>query len=295
MKCRNPYIKDGAAYGCGQCMPCRIDAKRVWTSRIMLESFMYSDNVMVTLTYDDDHLPADGSLVRKHPQDFLKRLRKSFSPYKFRFFGCGEYGEKNMRPHYHIILFNYPNCLNGQSLYSKIHKNCCKVCDHVRDTWGFGGVFLNEVNNSTAQYCAGYVTKKMTAKDDPRLKGLYQEFPMYSLRPGIGADMMWEVADSLLRFNLVDRMADVPSALRIGSRLMPIGSYLQRKLRVYVGRSPEAPEETLKAIKEELRPLREAAFDNSRSFKKEVIRASDQAVLNMQAKQKLFTARKDLL
>jgi len=155
-------------------------------------------------------------------------------------------------------------------------------------------VLLAEFNIETAQYTCGYVTKKMTAKDDYRLKGRHPEFARMSLRPGIGADAMWDVASSFMEFGLEDREADVPSALRHGQRLLPLGRYLQKRLRVMVGRDEKAPAEVLEKYKEELRPLREAAFDNSLSLKSEIVRAADQAVLNMEARARIFKQRRKL-
>ena len=132
MKCRNPYLNNGMAYGCGQCMPCRLNKKRIWTHRIMLESYEYSDNTMVTLTYDDEHLPrlddGRGTLVPKDFQDWLKRFRKAVEPRRVRYFGVGEYGDQLWRPHYHVILFNYPTCSFGLSRYSKTRVSCCSFC-----------------------------------------------------------------------------------------------------------------------------------------------------------------------
>lgn len=299
MKCRNPFIKDGMAYGCGQCMPCRVNKRRIWSFRIVLESMMYENNVMLSLTYDDEHLPRSedgrGILVSKDMQDFLKRYRKAVEPERIRYFGCGEYGDDSWRPHFHIIVFNGQNCVYGQTRPSRVSKGCCAVCDSVRRIWGKGNVFLNEVNEKTAQYTCGYVTKKMVDKEDYRLKGLPPEFARMSLKPGIGRDMMWEVASSLMQFNLVDTQVDVPSTLRMGNRIFPIGRYLQNNLRLMVGKDAKAPEEVIKRLQAELQPLRTAAFENSRSFKKEVVQAGDQAVKNMEVRQNIHRQRKGKL
>lgn len=305
MKCRNPFIKDGSAYGCGQCLPCRVDKSRIWTHRIMLEAALHSDNAFVTLTYDDDHMPVvdrrpgpsqdlRGALVPKEMQDWLKRIRKAVEPVKLRYFGVGEYGDDSWRPHFHLALFGFASCQYGRSRYSKIFRNCCVNCDLVRDTWGRGMVLLGDLNESSAQYVSGYVTKKMTAKDDIRLKGLHPEFARMSLKPGIGADAMWDVASTLLQFNLDETQVDVPSTLRHGKRIFPLGRYLQRRLRKNVGKEEAAPQEVLDRIKAELQPLRDSAFENSRSFKKEIVKAADQAVANMEAKRAIFKQRKVL-
>ena len=124
------------AYGCGQCLPCRINKKRVWTHRIMLESSLHTDNAFVTLTYSDENLPKDGSLVPRHVQLFLKKVRKEIEPARLRFFCVGEYGDRTQRPHYHVALFGYPPCSRGRTDHRKEH--CCENCDRIRRSWNLG-------------------------------------------------------------------------------------------------------------------------------------------------------------
>lgn len=124
----------------------------------------------------------------------------------------------------------------------------------------------------------------MTAPDDTRLYGRHPEFSRQSNRPGIGHGFMHEVASSLMQFNLEDTQADVPSALRHGTRLLPLGRYLRTELRKLVGMDPSAPEATLLEAAQRLQDVRESAFNNSRSFKKEIVKAADQKVLNMETK-----------
>lgn len=268
----------------------------------MLEAKLHPVNCMVTLTYDDEHLPRlseddeRGILVPLHLKRWLDLMRKRLAPVRFRFYGVGEYGDDSWRPHYHLAMFNYPNCAWGKSRYDGKRKlNCCSACDLVRDVWGKGLVYLCELNDNTSQYVAQYVTKKMSSVDDPRLKGLPPEFQRMSLRPGLGHDAMWDVASTLMQFNLVESQGDVPSTLRHGSRLLPMGRYLTQTLRKMVGEDEKTPEVTKNRQKAELQDLRKAAFDGSRSFKKEVVQAADAAVLRMEARQKIFKQRKDKL
>lgn len=269
----------------------------------MLESKLWADNAFVTLTYDDEKMPrledGRGYLCVEEHQNFMKRIRKAFSEYsggrKIRFYGVGEYGDTSWRPHFHYALFNFPNCRCGQSRYSKLRKDCCDICDMVRDTWGRGNILVAELNTNTAQYVCGYVTKKMTSKDDLRLNGLPPEFAKMSLRPGIGGDAMWDVASTLLEFNLADGEGDVPSTLMHARRVLPLGRYLQRRLRKFVGKDEKAPQETLDKIKAQLQPLRESAFEASKPLKVEIIKAADQAVKNMEKRQSIFKSRKGKL
>lgn len=298
MLCRRPFTQNGKAFGCGQCDPCRTNRRRIWSHRVMLEAKLQADNTMITLTYDDEHLPrlpdGRGNLVPKHLQDWLKRFRSSISPLQIRFYGCGEYGDESWRPHFHVVVFGYPNCRYGKSRYIDFKvKSCCDACDLVRDTWRHGGVLLIELNDHTAQYTAGYVTKKMTDAGHPMLKGLHPEFARMS--KGVGKMAMWDVASTLLQFNLVKEHDDVPSSLQHGTRKLPLGRYLRGQLRTMIGRDVKAPESTLKAIEAELLPLRQQAFDNSRSFAQEIIKEGDQAYLNQQARKKIHRQRKDKL
>lgn len=292
MLCRNPYMADaGHAYPCGQCMPCRFNRRRVWAHRIMLEATQHSASSFVTLTYCDSCLPSDGSVNKKHLQDWLKRLRKAVTPSKLRYFAVGEYGDQTQRPHYHLAMFNLPTCHYGQTRWVERERACCPACAVVKETWLYGNSFLGALTVESAQYVSGYVTKKMTHSSDPRLGTRQPEFALMSLRPGIGATAMDYVASDMMQFNLEETQADVPSALRHGSRLLPLGRYLKRRLRERIGRAPEAPENPeLKAEMLELRKVARSDPENP-SVKYHLVKAGDQAALKLDARSRIFKKR----
>lgn len=299
MMCRNPFVQNGRAYGCGQCMPCRVNKRREWSHRIMLEANLHADNTFLTLTYEDTQMPKSATgYPTLDPRDlelWLKRFRKAISPLKLRFYGVGEYGDESQRPHYHVALFGYPSCRRGRTLHGRNgHKVCCSQCELVYKTWGKGGVDLGSLEPNSAQYLAGYVTKKMTSKTDPRLNGRFPEFARQSRHPGIGADFMHEIASTLLEFNLEDSQTDVPSALRHGSRLMPLGRYLRGKLREAVGKDKKAPQATLDEAKAALQAVQDAAFNNSERFADAIVKAADNKVRQLETRQKIFRQRKSL-
>lgn len=267
----------------------------------MLEANLHSDNAFVTLTYSDEHLPIVqkdskllATLIPTHLSLWLKRLRKEIAPLRIRYFAVGEYGDQTERPHYHAIVFGLPTCRFGGSRYNRNRVNCCYYCDLVRDTWKMGQVQLGTVETSSAQYVCGYVTKKLTAADDPRLAGRHPEFARMSRKPGVGHDAMWDVASTVLEFDLADSEGDVPSSLRHGSREFPLGAYLRRSLRKMVGRDEKAPASTIEAAQEALRPMRETAFENSRNFKEEVVNAHEQQRLNQTSRRQIRKQRKSL-
>ena len=175
---------------CGRCMGCRLERSRQWALRCEHERKLHKDSCFVTLTYDDEHLPRDGSLNYRHFQLFCKRLRKKFGP--FRFFMCGEYGDNTGRPHYHALLF-------GLDFRDKkpIGKDLYESRDLSR-AWSLGFASVGAATFESAAYVARYSLKKVNgdlAKDhysrvDLETGEVYQivpEFARMSNRPGIGA------------------------------------------------------------------------------------------------------------
>lgn len=296
--CSDPFTKSGLAFGCGRCLPCTTIKRRIWQSRIMLETKDHAENTFITLTYNEETMPPSGSLDPHHSRDFLKRLRKHMEPITLRYFLVGEYGTENKRPHYHAALFNYPNCSFGRSRYSKSRTQCCNSCDTILHTWGRGLVHLGDITPESAAYIAGYTTKKLLNKNDPSISELVPEFSRMSRRPGIGAPLMHDIADSLLQ-HYTDNQGrytsdDVPTELRSGTKTYPLGRFLRRKLRTYVGRDENAPQKTLDQMAHQMYALRKIAFDNSLSFKTSLVSATAGKRANLIARHNRYK-KKDTL
>ena len=49
----------------------------------------------------------------------------------------------------------------------------------------------------------------------------------------------------MVNFNLDTSEPDVPSALRHGNKVLPLGRYLRRLIRIQLGRDPATPKEVL--------------------------------------------------
>ena len=157
----------------------------------------HQDNHFITLTYDDEHLPHDGSLNHVHFQKFFKRLRKSQTGKTIRFFMCGEYGEKLSRPHYHALVFGH--AFNGLKKCSvNKHGDYSFTSPELTKLWGMGRCTIGQVNFKSAAYCSSYVMKKIGgkpaethyARTDPETGNVYQLTPEYctmSKKPGIGS------------------------------------------------------------------------------------------------------------
>lgn len=230
MKCEKPYQ---GMFPCMRCMACRINRRRVWTTRIVLESLMHEPSTcfFLTLTYDEENLPCGGTLVPKDLQDFLKRLRFNSGQSGLRFFAVGEYGEESWRPHYHVVLFGLKLPLHWNP--GKSTPVCsCVVCQ----SWSAGGVHIARLSRSLAQYSAGYVLKKLTVRDSVySARAVIPEFCRMSLKPGIGAIAAHVIAEAHIdkqtgEFRL-DDYGDVRAAIRFDRQLWPLGRYLRRRIR----------------------------------------------------------------
>lgn len=174
---------------CGQCIGCRLERSRQWAVRCVHEASMYEHNCFLTLTYDDDHLPDDGSLNLKHFQDFMKRLRKKYNSTRetpIRFFHCGEYGDENARPHYHACIFNHD--FHDKLLWKTTDvDNKLYTSDELSKLWPYGYAIIGDVTFDSAAYVARYIMKKVTGDQaELHYQGLKPEYITMSRRPGIG-------------------------------------------------------------------------------------------------------------
>ncbi len=180
---------------CGQCQGCRLERSRQWALRCVHEAQLHSKNSFITLTYSPEHVPLDGSLHLEDWQKFAKRLRRKAGP--FRYFHCGEYGEVNLRPHYHACIFGL-DFVADRGLWKDTGKYPLFRSPLLDETWGLGFATVGALTFKSAAYVARYVMKKATG-DLAKIKysriseATGEEFfvrPEYvtmSRRPGIGS------------------------------------------------------------------------------------------------------------
>jgi len=195
---------------CGQCIGCRLERSRQWAMRCVEEAKTHEKNCFVTLTYNDENKPKDNSLCKRDLQLFIKRLRKEYGS-KIRFYGCGEYGEKNQRPHYHLCIFNHD--FDDKYLWMVRDNVQLFRSPSLQKLWKYGFSTIGEVTFESAAYVARYVMKKVNggqAKD--YYNGRTPEFTNMSRRPGIGLQFfkdnykdIYSLDGVLLRNNLILR------------------------------------------------------------------------------------------
>lgn len=180
-----PVGDNNLSVPCGRCMGCRLEKSRQWAVRCVHEAKCFEDNCFVTLTFSDEHLPKDGSLCRKHVQDFLKRLRRKYEDRKIRVFYCGEYGDQLGRPHYHLCLFNFD--FKDRKKFKRVNGFWYYRSDALSSLWTFGHSIVCDFSFETAAYVARYCTKKVNGSQaEEHYQGRVPEFAGMSLKPGIG-------------------------------------------------------------------------------------------------------------
>lgn len=165
MACYSPVTVRRMPVRCGKCVGCRLDGAKEWAIRCAHEKALHSRSCFVTMTYAPEHLPPGGTLVKRHHQLFLKRVRRDLEPGALRFFLCGEYGDNGGRPHYHALLFgiDFPDqvywCSSpaGEPLY---------VSDTLHSMWGMGQCLIGEITEASAAYVARYALKKAGSSKD---------------------------------------------------------------------------------------------------------------------------------
>lgn len=170
----------------------------------MHEASLHTRNSFITLTYAPEHLPKNGTLVKEDFKLFMKRFRKKIAPEKVRYYMCGEYGEKNGRPHYHAILFGYqfPDLEKLKQKGDTIYYTSVMLAK----LWGKGHVVIGNVTFDSAAYVARYCMKKITGKkaeeinpetglrhyerlnDEGEIVEIEPEYANQSRRPGIAME-----------------------------------------------------------------------------------------------------------
>lgn len=145
---------------CKQCLECRQKRANEVALRSMFEMKDHQEGCFITLTYETSPVV----LIRRHYQLFLKRLRKAVSPVKIRTLVCGEYGDKNYRPHFHMLIYGYDfpdkyrieDSSSGKSQY---------MSNTLDDLWyneeeGTGGrCTIQDLTLNSSAYCALYSAK----------------------------------------------------------------------------------------------------------------------------------------
>lgn len=214
---------------CQQCMACRINKGRIWTSRILQEQhFTTKRSYFATLTIDpenmeyvldDDSVPHE--TLRKKP--FLQWVSNINREIPFRYYAVGEYGTDSGRPHYHMAVFPEND----------------GTIEQILSHWKKGFTSYSELTAQTARYLAHYTTKKLTSDSDGRLKGNQEpEFRASSKRPPLGAACVDSLYLGYSRPKMrrwLEKHGDISRTITFDRRSYPLGPWALKTLRKKLG------------------------------------------------------------
>lgn len=204
MKCKNPINKNGLMLPCGCCTACRINETTDWSIRALFELHDFEHASFVTLTYNEENYPKNGSLNKAFLQEFYDELQHKYkyrTGKKLRFFSCGEYGEHTHRAHYHGIIYGLnPDPFNKDNPDRKLIADSWHYCNKEMFYWNNHDYNKNAINfctRETIQYVAGYVQKKLKSYQADYYDKLGIEPPFKITSKGLGLNYALENAEML--------------------------------------------------------------------------------------------------
>lgn len=180
----------------------------------------------ITLTYDDEHLPADVAEAKKQYQDFCRRLRKE--GVVFRYLASLERGDLNGRLHWHAILFGVP--------FTQVNNHL------IKNVWRNGFIKWRLAAEGEMHYVMKYVLKSRVLRHEGKDYGCI----LMSRRPGIGAARVEDLqklvgslsemevrklrgqSDAVLRPNEKRSLR----AMRVGGKYLSLHRYYREQLLI---------------------------------------------------------------
>lgn len=288
MLCGNPYVKlpQGATrqwrvnkdvrdamtpFGCGKCPACRINKAREWSHRMLLEMYDSPESLFATFTYSDDFLPSPPQVSKHEFQKLIKRIRKNGNV-KISYYGCGEYGTRFDRPHYHAAIFGL-----GVGDIGLLERS-----------WKKGHVHVGELNHKTARYMTDYIVKGIQREGCKELEGLNPEFSLKS--KGLGKNAVFKIAKKLKgeRWFKPDR---VYRELSVTGKKYPLGRYLTRVL----SEALEIPQSVIyKELYDYQEEIFEKNFDGEKSYYCNLVEEKEQERKIQEKRRKIYGCKKTI-
>jgi hypothetical protein len=237
----NPLNGEHVKVPCGQCIGCRLARSAEWGVRCLHEAMMHGmiNNMFLTLTFDDEHMPHDRSLDIRVFQLFMKRLRKRFDGVRIRFYAGGEYSppnsfdpRKGLRPHWHVLIFGlrFPDLKEFKKGAGDSWLYTSKILEEL---WPFGFSLIGSVSFESAAYVARYCMKKIGGDaaeshyrridlDTGEVWQVKPECALMSTHPGIGADYVSKYGRQAFPSDYIVVLG------KKGARKMPVPRYYAR-------------------------------------------------------------------
>lgn len=191
---------DGFQFPCGQCLNCKINKRRDWQARLLLEAASHDYGIFVTFTYNNDFGPPP-PLLKSHAKFLLASLH-IYYPY-LRYYLVGEYGGKGGRTHFHAHLFSQIPVLDSV----------------LRKVWIFGSIHVGDTEPASLDYVLGYLLKGSKLIRWP-IEHRFPEFRITS--KGMG---------KLALPHLLIDGTELPREFKVFGRTWPVGRYLRDRAK----------------------------------------------------------------
>lgn len=263
MLCKKLVKMKNVTAPCGQCVFCRINKKREWIARLLLEAASHPQTQFWTLTYEEENLPTQlapapagsgisevqqeksrghgtlGRHSRSHDQhgipgpvqraelDSVKLQPGTlFKPDLARFF-------KRVRKNYgqfrYFAVGEY-GTQRGRPHYHVLAFGISLSPEQLCVAWGMGLIHIGDVQAASINYCVEYSLKR--EKRDELIDLRRQpEFAVMSTNPGIGAYAIDEFRQQILKSRpLPSGEFLIPEQFRLQGKMYPVPRYLRNAL-----------------------------------------------------------------
>lgn len=187
---------------CKQCLNCRIYKQSALTLRCLLENATSLSAQFWTLTYADAPEIGDYGDFKSFLKRYRQWNRRRGNLSQIRYLGCGEYGSKSGRFHYHALIFN--------ALHPDQDRSLTRL-------WPHGFVKIGTVTPASVRYTARY-TLKFEAKGRESVAG-------WSQKPPLGSDGIKQVA-AYMRANAY-QLESAPTTCTISGKTYPMDRAMQ--------------------------------------------------------------------
>lgn len=201
---------------CRRCELCLRARKSDLTVRLVMEGWSNPDSICATFTYSDDMLPPGRGLSKRDAQLLVKRIRVHVARAGLPTIRChvvGEYSPKKLRPHLHVIVWNW----FPADAVAAAHKSASGrpefTSQVLTDIWGKGRVTFQRFSASAAAYVAKHQASKLRVKGAAELavvdehgnwSFLPPEFELRPLRPGLGHAFFEKHQAQLLALDFIE-------------------------------------------------------------------------------------------
>lgn len=210
---------------CGHCKSCLKNKSLEYYQRNLLELAESKTSYFITLTYDQNHY-TNKSVDINELIEFTRKLKKeyhnNFGLTNCKYFGVSEYGDKSLRKHFHILVYNIPLTKNDftklelKKLPKKFNSiewtNNRYLNDNnftnkkIKEIWGKGNITIAPINTNRIKYVVNYLFKSLNnttkaTKKELKDKGL--EMPSKIQSTNLGMETIQKNKDKFLFNNMI--------------------------------------------------------------------------------------------